>query len=238
MQKIHRTAAKMALALGTMAFVVTSCQHEPPLAPFDPVGNGDGGGGGTAPCAPNTVYFQQQVLPLLVSNCAVPGCHNTATDDNDWIQITSYTSLMNSGIVGDGDLMEAITETDPDDIMPRPPQNPLTPQQIQLIQTWITQGYQNNSCSASCDTTNVTYSGTIVPLVQQRCQGCHSGGTPQGDLNFTNWATLNAVANDGRLRWAVTHDPQGVAMPPSSPIMPACEVRKFTLWIEAGAPNN
>lgn len=245
MWKKFLPATRRAFVLGALAMGAYACQHEPPVAPEDPLGGGGGnGGGGTNnPCSPTTVYFQQQVLPILQSNCTNPGeglnCHHTANDANDWIALTSYQSLMNSGIVGDGDLMEAITDNDPDDRMPRPPQNPLTPQQIQLIQTWIQQGAQNNSCAqAGCDTTNVTYAGTIVPLVQQRCLGCHSGGSPSGDLNFDNWLTLNAVADDGRLRWAVTHDPQGVPMPPSAPQLPPCEVRKFILWIEAGAPNN
>jgi hypothetical protein len=233
-----KLSMRIGLALSFGAFALAACQHDPIEGPVVD-DNGGNGGGGTNPCDPNTVYFQQQVLPILISNCAVPGCHNTATDQNDWIQITDYQSLMNSGIVQDGDLMEAITETDPDRIMPRPPQAPLTPQQIALINTWIQQGAQNNSCaSATCDTLNVTYSGTIVPLIQQRCLGCHSGGTPQGGLDFSSWAVVNAVAMDGRLGRSVTHDATGIPMPPSSPIMPTCEVRKFLLWIEAGAPNN
>lgn len=185
------------------------------------------------------MYFQQQVLPILISNCAVPGCHNTATDDNDWIQITDYNSLMNSGIVQNGDLLEAITENDPNDLMPPPPQAPLTASQISLISSWIQQGAQNNSCASSvCDTLNVTYSGSIVPLIQQRCLGCHSGGSPQGGINLSTWSAVNAVAADGRLGRSVTHDPTGIPMPPSSPIMPACEVRTFMIWIDAGAPNN
>ena len=234
-----RLPMRIGLALSAGAFALAACQHEPIVGPIVDDNGGNGGGGGTNPCDPNTVYFQQQVLPLLISNCAIPGCHNTATDDNDWIQITDYQSLMNSGIVQDGDLMDAITATDPNDIMPQPPQAPLTPQQIALIGTWIQQGAQNNSCASSvCDTLNVTYSGTIVPLIQQRCLGCHSGGTPQGGLNFSSWSVVNAVAMDGRLGRSVTHDPVGIPMPPSSPIMPTCEVRKFLLWIEAGAPNN
>ena len=91
---------------------------------------------------------------------------------------------------------------------------------------------------AVCDTADVTFSGTIVPLIQQRCLGCHSGNDPSGELNFDNWQTLSAVADDGRLRSSVTHDPEGEPMPPNAPRLPLCEVRKFILWIEAGAPNN
>jgi hypothetical protein len=239
MHKIWRTGTTVTLALGML---VSGCQHEPPEGPvLDDNGGGNGGGGQEepVPCDPNTVYFQQQVLPLLVSNCAVPGCHNTATDDNDWIDVTSYNSLMGSGIVQNGDLWEAINETDPEDIMPRPPQNPLTPDQIALIGQWIQQGAQNNSCeNAVCDTLNVTYSGTIRPIVQQRCQGCHSGGTPQGGLDFSQWGPLNLVATDGRLAGSIQHQDTYIPMPPSGPMLSDCRIQQFLIWIEQGAPNN
>ncbi len=225
------------------AALLAACKHEPPVAPDVPVDPG-GNGGGTNPCDPNTVYFQQQVLPILISNCAVPGCHNMPTDDNDDIEITSYATLMGSGILDqndpfDSDFWEVINDDDPDDRMPRPPQNPLTQAQLDLIGQWLQQGAQNNSCvNASCDTLNVTYSGTIVPLVAQRCLGCHSGGSPQGGLNFNNWSTLNAVANDGRLEAAVRHLPSGVPMPPTGGMLPDCQVQQFLIWIGDGAPNN
>jgi hypothetical protein len=224
----------------TMMLAFSACQHEPLLGP-DP---GNTGGGGTGPeeevvCDPNTIYFQQQVLPLLISNCAVPGCHNLPTDDNDEIQIIDYSSLMGSGIVQDGDLWEALNEDDPDKIMPPLTQSQLTGAQIALIGQWIQQGAQNNSCDAgACDTLNVTYSGTIAPLIQQRCQGCHSGSTPQGGLDFSSWGPLNMVANDGRLAGSIQHQSSYVAMPPSGPMLPDCRIQQFLLWIASGAPNN
>ncbi len=226
-----------------VVFSIPACKHEPLIDPMDPSGQGTGGGGGTDPepvdtCNPSIVYFEQQILPLLISNCAVPGCHNTPTSDNDHIQITSYASLMQSGIVQDGDLWEAINDDDPDKIMPRPPQAPLTAAQIALIGQWIQQGAQNNSCSSGCDTTNVTYSGTIAPLVQARCQGCHSGGTPQGDLDFSTWSDLNTVAMDGRLAGAIQHQAPSPFMPPSGPMLPDCRIDQFLIWIQDGAPQN
>lgn len=220
---------------------MTGCMHEPPVAPNEVV-DGNGGGGWEEEvivCDSNIIWFQQQVLPILISNCAVPGCHNTATDDNDGIEITSYTTLMASGIVQDGDLMEAITDIDPDNRMPQPPQDPLLQTEIDLIAQWIQQGAQNNSCEGSvCDTLNVTFAGTIRPLVQQRCQGCHSGATPQGGLDFTAWGTLNTVAMDGRLAGAIQHQPTFTAMPPSGPMLSDCRIAQFLAWIDQGAPNN
>lgn len=222
---------------------LTACVHEPPVSPEDLIiDNGNGGNNNTGiPCDSSLVYFNQQVLPILVSNCAVPGCHNLPTDDNDWLQITSYTSLMNSGIVQDGDLMEAITETDPDDRMPQPPADPLDPSEIALIALWIQQGAQDLNCDSyagGCDTTNVTYSADIQPLIALKCQGCHSGGSPQGGLNFTAWSALNTVAMDGRLEGAVKHQNGFVAMPPNGGWLPQCEIDMISVWVQQGAPQN
>ncbi|MBK7944350.1 MAG: hypothetical protein IPJ85_03135 [Flavobacteriales bacterium] len=226
-----------------MALLLDACKHEPMDGPAVDDGNG-GTDPGEQPCDPNTIWFQQQVLPILTSSCTNPGqglnCHHTANDNNDEIQITSYATLMASGIVQNGDLMEAITDNDPDDIMPRPPFSPLTADQIALIQIWINQGAQNNSCeSAACDTLNVTYSGTIAPIMQARCTSCHSGSAPSGGLNLTQWGVVNQRAMDGTLEGAVRHlgDPF-INMPPLGPQLSSCRIRQIQLWIAQGAPNN
>ena len=157
---------KPSLATGATLLVVillgAGCKHELPLAPVELSG---GNGGGVIVeeevCDPNTVWFQQQVLPILTSSCTNPGqglnCHHTANDDNDDIQITSYQTLMASDIVQDGDFWEALNEDDADDIMPRYPVPALTQDQLDLIQLWLQQGAQNNSCeNAACDTLNIT----------------------------------------------------------------------------------
>ncbi|MGV3637112.1 MAG: hypothetical protein ACO1NQ_05640 [Flavobacteriales bacterium] len=233
-----------------MAVVLASsaCQHEAPLSPLDDTGlGGYPGGGGTieepeqvVTCSPTTVWYQQQIQPLLISNCTMGnGCHSSATDDNDDIDLTSYAALMNSGIVQDGDLWEAINDDDVEDRMPQAPQAPLTQAQIDLIGLWIQQGAQNNSCEpTACDTLNVTYSGTIRPVIEARCQGCHSGATPQGGLDFSSWSVLNAVANDGRLAASIQHEAGVPAMPPSGSRLSDCRIEQFLIWIEAGAPNN
>ena len=198
--------------VGATVLIFSGCKHEPPVAPtveLPSIGGGGGGGNNEIPCDPDTIYFTQSVLPLLVSSCAIPGCHDDETHE-EGIRFTSYANIMNSDVIdagdpGSSDMIEAITGTDPDDIMPPPPHEPLSQTQIDLIWTWIEQGALNNSCSSACDTSNVTYAGTIGPLFEAKCTGCHSGSTPQGGLNFTSYAVVNMVALDGRLGGAVQH---------------------------------
>jgi len=154
---------------------MSACKHDVPQ-PVITDNNGNGGGS-TVPCDSDTVYFNSQVLPFLVANCGQSGCHDAASHE-DGVIMTSYQDIINSGIVepgdpNDGDLIEVLTTNDPDDMMPPPPAAPLSNQQIQLIQTWIAQGAQNLDCSGICDTSNVTWSNTIRPIIQNKCQGCH-----------------------------------------------------------------
>ena len=134
-------------------------------------GNGGGTGGGIIqhPCSPDTVYFEQQLLPILRSNCALSGSHDAASHHDDVI-LDSYANVRNTGEIKLSDptnskIYEAITETDPDKRMPPPPRAPLTADQKALVLRWIPQGAQDLRCAAACDTTNVRFSTVIQPLI-------------------------------------------------------------------------
>ena len=104
----------------------------------------------THPCNPDTVYFVNDVLPLLQSKCL--SCHNDNNTTED-VSFTSYNSIMSNDELVEpnnyshSELYEAITETDTDDLMPPPPASALTSTQIDLIKKWIQQGAKNNKCT-------------------------------------------------------------------------------------------
>jgi len=226
-----------------------SCKHEVPENPAG--GGGPGGGGGTGgggtgggqSCSADTAYFQQQVLPILVSNCAVPGCHD-AISRQDGVQLTDYNSVMTTGDVrpfnpGNSEIWEKINDPDPSDRMPPPPRNPLSQAQKDIIYKWIMQGAKNNSCQPSaCDSTTVTYSVTIRNILNNKCQGCHSGAAPSGGVDLSNYNGVKAKVNDGRLWGAINHLPGFSAMPKNGQKLSDCEVALFHKWINAGAQNN
>lgn len=233
-----RSAALLAL----FAVLLQSCKHEP-LAIEDIVDDGNGGGSGgqdsdpVDTCDQNTAYFAQEVLPIFIQSCTMSGCHNAPTDANDEIDLTSYNAIVASDVIS-GDLWEALTENDNEDKMPPDSMNQLSADQLATINAWLQQGAQNNSCESGCDTSAVTYSGTIFPLIQQRCLNCHSGSNPQGDLNFGSWAVLNSVATDGRLAGAIQHQVNFASMPPSGPMLSQCRIDQVLAWIQDGSPNN
>lgn len=86
-----------------------------------------------------------------------------------------------------------------------------------------------------CDTANVTWSGTVQPLIQQRCAvaGCHvSNGFAPGD--FTQYANVKSAVDNGTFRAEVI---VAGTMPPSGRLA-ACDIQKLEAWIAAGAPQN
>lgn len=225
---------------------LNGCKHEPIEGPLGIGGGGGNGGGGVeeeVSCDTNTIWFQQQVLPILASSCTNPGegldCHHTGNEENDNIQIISYETLMASGKVQDGDFWEALNDDDPDKVMPPPPFSPLTQDQLDIIGQWLQQGAQNNSCeNAVCDTLNVTYSGTIVPIINARCSSCHSGSSPSGSIDLTQYTTVRDLALDGRLEGSIKRLPDPyIPMPPTLGLND-CRVNQFMIWIQDGAPQN
>jgi hypothetical protein len=188
------------------------------------------------------VYFENDILPLFISNCAKSGCHDAASHQED-IVLDSYNHIINSGEIEAGDpshgkILDMITETDPDKVLPPQPNTPLSAAQINSITTWINQGALNNSCSGACDTLNVTYSGTAVPLLQSKCIGCHNSTTTSGDVNLSNHAGVQLQGLNGRLLGAVNHVAGYTAMPQGGSKLPPCEIDELRIWIEDGAPNN
>lgn len=230
----------MCLVIILAMLLLESCVHEPLVAP-DPVPEPDPVGEDV--CDENVVYFENEVLPLLISNCAMSGCHDAATAE-EGIILTSYTNIMRSDVIksgnpGDSELYKKITETDQDDIMPPFPADPLSAAQIATIRTWIAQGAQNNKCNnPACDTTNVTYTASILPLMTTKCKGCHSGANPSGGLDFTSHQVLQAVALNGRLMGSITHANGYVAMPQGGNKLSDCEIDMVRIWINESAPNN
>lgn len=87
-----------------------------------------------------------------------------------------------------------------------------------------------------CDTSAVTWSGTIEPMIQSSCAipGCHVPGGQSPSL--TSYTAVKAIADDGRLRGVVING-SPFFMPPSGKL-PACDQNHLQAWLDAGAPQN
>lgn len=90
----------------------------------------------------------------------------------------------------------------------------------------------------ACDTSNVTYSGTIAPIVEANCNVCHGGTSPSGGVVTETYAGLSAVAKSGRLWDAVAWIDNVNNMPQGKEQLPQCDLDKIDIWIRAGSPDN
>lgn len=230
--------AMMAFAIS--AGVLNSCRHEIP--DMGTGGGGTGGGGNPLPtsnCSPDSVYFINQIMPIISSNCTMSGCHDNTTHA-DGVNLTTYTKIMQYVIPGNAansKLYKVIIKTN-GDRMPPPPMPPLTSAQKALIQKWITQGARNNNCIGSCDTTVFTYSGAVKPIMDNKCTGCHNPSNLGGNIDVSTYSAVRVVALNGKLYGSVAHQTGYSPMPKNSAKLSDCEIRQIQKWIAAGSLNN
>lgn len=91
--------------------------------------------------------------------------------------------------------------------------------------------------TAVCDTSNVLFSNTIKPVIDDYCVSCHSGGTPSGNVSLENYDQIKTHALDGHLMDALYGTGGAQQMPPGGSLS-TCNLAKFKIWITAGAPKN
>ncbi len=184
--------------------------------------------------------FSRDILPVLVSNCAIPGCHDTQSHKEGYL-FSSYTTTLKAvkpGNPSDSKLYEVITKTQGEDRMPPAPYSRLSQSNIDSIAAWISYGALDEYCGEVCDTINqVTFTGTIFPLVRKYCTGCHSGATPSGGVSLNNYSDIQAIAASGVLMNALNGSGGITRMPPSGTLS-VCRIRQFEIWVNEGSQNN
>ena len=94
--------------------------------------------------------------------------------------------------------------------------------------------------NATCVTTDVTFSATIQPIINQNCatSGCHAGSAPAGGYNLEDHAGVQSIANNGSLLGTINHESGYSQMPKNLPKLPDCSISQIAAWVSAGAPNN
>ncbi|NTW25385.1 MAG: hypothetical protein HGA37_11850 [Lentimicrobium sp.] len=225
-----------------ISVIVISCKHEPEEKLItDPTDPGDTTSNGIT-CNPDTAYFQNDVLPILISGCGMSGCHD-ATSAQEGVVLTSYQSVMNTAGISPGnpngsELYEKITDDDPEDRMPPPPMAALSTDQLLTIRKWIEQGAKNNYCDAGCDTNNYAYASAIEPLINTYCKGCHNAAQASGGIRLDTYAAVKSAADNGSLYGAISHQQGYSPMPQGGNKLSECNITQVRKWIANGAPDN
>ena len=88
----------------------------------------------------------------------------------------------------------------------------------------------------TCDTTNVTFSGTIVPVLRNNCYSCHSNANAAfgGNMHLEGFADV--VTNSAKIIVAIKQS-GAKPMPPSGKLK-VCSITQFDIWIRNGMLNN
>ncbi|MEO8771305.1 MAG: hypothetical protein ABI402_14515 [Ferruginibacter sp.] len=89
-----------------------------------------------------------------------------------------------------------------------------------------------------CDTINVTYSSSILPILRDNCYRCHAGSSTVGPFNLDSYNDVAIRAASGELRGAVNHLSGFVPMPKDAGKLSDCNVAKINKWLDDGFPNN
>src|SRR5438552_4047979 len=94
----------------------------------------------------------------------------------------------------------------------------------------------------------ITYDQHVLPILRDKCIGCHGPDKMRGGLNVATYTTIMAGGASGevvkpgepdgsRLFLLVSHK-QEPFMPPKSPMIPAENVETIRQWIAGGALEN
>lgn len=190
----------------------------------------------SATCSPDTVYFNQTILPLITSNCAMSGCHDAISHKEgviltDYTHIRAYSSTTNPA--GSTLYRSIVTGY-------MPPKGPLAASQMTSLLKWMQQGAKNNSCVASgnCMATNVSFANTVLPTLRTNCTGCHSGSSPSAGIDLNSYATVKVQAANGKLVGSISHAAGYIAMPSATVSISACEISQIKAWVTEGTLNN
>ncbi len=193
------------------------------------------------PCDNDVISFQDQVLPILVANCAYSGCHD-AQSHREGIVLESYSqvrSRVRPGNPNNSKIYRSITENQgDDDFMPPPPASPLSASDINIIRNWILQGAEDTDCRMPCNSEETSFADNILPLIQNKCYGCHQPSNTQGDVNLSDYAHIRTFAVNGLLMGTIKHDQGYQPMPPSGNQLTECQRAQIQNWIIEGAQDN
>jgi len=90
----------------------------------------------------------------------------------------------------------------------------------------------------TCDTSNVTYSGTIVHIISTNCYECHDLAAIPSGIPLEGYQNLKNQVDAGRLLGAIKHLSGFSPMPKDRGSLPDCDIMKIEKWVNDGAPNN
>jgi hypothetical protein len=93
----------------------------------------------------------------------------------------------------------------------------------------------------TCDTTSMSYSQDIVPIIDAYCITCHNqsnAGSIGGNVILEDYTNLKIYVDNGDFLSSVLHDGNASPMPKGGSKLSDCEIEKISAWISAGSLDN
>lgn len=91
------------------------------------------------------------------------------------------------------------------------------------------------------DTSNVTYTKDIAPLMTTECgtnSSCHRQNNSDSEISLVSYDDVTAVAVTGQLLSSVIHDGNAEPMPYGGAKMSDCKINKIKAWLNQGIKEN
>jgi len=226
--------------IAMLTLTLTNCEHEPFEPTVSPIPN-DSSVSDTiisdtiSPCYGDTIFFTNDILPIIGANCSMSGCHDANTQ-SDGVDLSTYDQIIATGKVSpydpdDSDLYKVLSESDPSERMPlNLPE--LTDCEKKAIYKWIEQGALNLTKTETIDTTNVpSFLSDIQPIMSANCAvpGCHVANEQNPPLNDY----LEIKSQDQRVKIRTSNETM-----PVGGSLTAAEIQAIADWVNAGSPNN
>nr|WP_299416335.1 hypothetical protein [uncultured Emticicia sp.] len=183
----------------------------------------------------STICFDSQVLPIIYSNCAESGCHDSKTRAEGY-DLSTYNGIMKGVSAGSSSKSKIYTEMSSGK-MPESPRK-MAISQIAIIKQWIDEGAKNITCGAIViDSANPTFSKSIKPIIDTYCVGCHQTKAAQGSVILDNYTFIKNYVDNQKL-WHVVNYHLGYVGMPLNQKLGNCQIEAIKKWIIAGAVNN
>jgi len=182
------------------------------------------------------ICFERDILPIFNSRCASSGCHDANSSAEGYV-LDSYKHITKSGISKGRPISSELYTIIVDGEMPPKRSPKLTNDEVNLIHDWIAAGAKNGiNCVSRCDSSQFTFSKSILPLMNKYCVGCHSASNPSAAVDVSSYTGVKASISKGLMK---SLDHTGYyPMPKGGNKLSDCEINQVKNWINAGAPNN
>lgn len=100
------------------------------------------------------------------------------------------------------------------------------------------QALMGGSNTQPCDTSSMSYSTDIVPILEYNCISCHNRVQSNDGVILTDYADVLTEVQNGYLVNVIEHNPGFPQMPYGLPQLSSCTINMIVAWVNRGAPNN